>query len=269
MRVPTGVAIKGAGIGIWLIELFIEGKQDGEGEGPHYGDVHRSQRVQARERTRRRNQARDAAYVRERTVYFITNSPLVSEYALARLGSWWTKASCYFHRCLRSSAGRRGGLPRRLAYLEIISHDGPWFAAAQPAPSPIPGTERSYGAYLTRFSRNMGHNLSGLWRWEHSVPVSRRRVSSVYDAQPWQRTGPGEQKTASRSSIPRFDDCLLARLRERVFAEGKEGILCSSMFFDGWGRLHWVRHLSETRRASVATGQQHSHADLDPPSIVA
>ena len=94
------------------------------------------------------------------------------------------------------------------------------------------------GAYLA-FLKAHNHNFLRLWRWEHfKSQAAGGGFHLCMTPQPWQRTGPGLAKDGKpRFDLSRFDDAYFARLRERVFAAGKEGIYVAVMLFDGWG-LH-------------------------------
>lgn len=113
-------------------------------------------------------------------------------------------------------------------------HDG---LGPGPVCSQVP-EQNDYGAYLT-FLKAHGHNFIRLWRWEHfKSQAAGGGFHLCMTPQPWQRTGPGLAKDGKpKFDLSRFDDAYFARLRERVFAAGKEGIYVAVMFFDGWG-LH-------------------------------
>src|SRR5439155_27064794 len=92
------------------------------------------------------------------------------------------------------------------------------------AGGPGPRRNMDYDGFLQMLEDN-GHNFLRFWSWMHPKNAGWSETPTLFDPQPFARTGPGN----ANDGQPRFDlsvwnDAYFTRLRERVEAAGRRGI---------------------------------------------
>ncbi len=105
----------------------------------------------------------------------------------------------------------------------------------------LEGTPRrnmDYEGFL-RMLEDHGHNFLRFWSWMHPRRAAWAETPTLFDPQPFERTGPG----LARDGLPRFDlsrpnEAYFQRLRRRVEEAGTRGIYVGIMLFEAW-TLKW------------------------------
>ena len=97
-----------------------------------------------------------------------------------------------------------------------------------------PRRDMDYEGFL-QLLEDHGHNCMRFWSWMHVKNARWSETSTLFDPQPFARTGPG----LANDGLPRFDlsrwnDAYFSRLRERVERAGRKGIYAAVMFFEAW-----------------------------------
>jgi hypothetical protein len=101
----------------------------------------------------------------------------------------------------------------------------------------LEGTPRrnmDYEGFLQMLEDN-GHNFLRFWSWMHPKNAGWSETPTLFDPQPFARTGPGQ----ANDGQPRFDlsvwnDGYFDRLRERVEQAGRRGIYVGVTLFEAW-----------------------------------
>jgi hypothetical protein len=97
-----------------------------------------------------------------------------------------------------------------------------------------PRRNMDYAGFLDMMEEN-GHNFLRFWSWMHTRKAAWSETPTLFDPQPFTRTGPG----LAIDGEPKFDlsvwnGAYFARLRERVEEAGARGIYCGVMLFEAW-----------------------------------
>jgi hypothetical protein len=97
-----------------------------------------------------------------------------------------------------------------------------------------PRRNMDYDGFLQMLEDN-GHNFLRFWSWMHPKNAGWSETPTLFDPQPFARTGPGQ----ANDGQPRFDlsvwnDAYFTRLRERVEQAGHRGIYVGVMLFEAW-----------------------------------
>lgn len=97
-----------------------------------------------------------------------------------------------------------------------------------------PRKNMAYDAFL-QMLEDHGHNFLRFWQWQHTQYAAWCETRTVFDPQPFARTGPG----MANDGMPKFDlsawnEEYFARLRDRVERAGNRGIYVAIMLFEGW-----------------------------------
>jgi hypothetical protein len=101
----------------------------------------------------------------------------------------------------------------------------------------LEGTPRrnmDYAGFL-QMLEDHGHNFLRFWSWMHPRNAGWSETPTLFDPQPFARTGPG----TANDGLPKFDlsrwnDAYFERLRDRVEQAGRRGIYVSVMLFEAW-----------------------------------
>jgi hypothetical protein len=98
----------------------------------------------------------------------------------------------------------------------------------------LPRRNMDYGGFL-QMLQDHGHNFMRFWSWMHLKNAAWSETSTLFDPQPFARTGPG----LANDGLPKFDlsrwnDAYFARLSERVEQAARRGIYAAVMFFEAW-----------------------------------
>ena len=101
----------------------------------------------------------------------------------------------------------------------------------------LEGTPRrnmDYDGFL-QMLEDHGHNFLRFWSWMHPRNAGWSDTPTLFDPQPFARTGPGlAQDGLPRFDLSRWNDAYFDRLRERVEMAGRRGIYVGVMLFEGW-----------------------------------
>ncbi|MBI3973312.1 MAG: hypothetical protein HY332_18735 [Chloroflexi bacterium] len=97
-----------------------------------------------------------------------------------------------------------------------------------------PRRNMDYAGFLDLLEE-CGHTFLRFWQWMHPRNARWSSETTLFDPQPYARTGPG----LANDGLPKFDltvwnDAYFARLRERVAAAGRRGIYVGVMLFEAW-----------------------------------
>ena len=80
-----------------------------------------------------------------------------------------------------------------------------------------------------------GHNFLRFWSWMHPKTAGWSETPTLFDPQPFARTGPGlAQDGQPRFDLSAWNDAYFTRLRERVEQAGRRGIYVGVMLFEAW-----------------------------------
>jgi hypothetical protein len=107
----------------------------------------------------------------------------------------------------------------------------------------LEGTQRrdmDYPGLLTMMA-DYGHNFLRFWSWMHTRNADWSETPTLFDPQPYARTGPGTANDGGpKFDLTRWNDAYFERLRERVIAAGERGIYVGVMLFEAW-TVKWPR----------------------------
>jgi hypothetical protein len=98
----------------------------------------------------------------------------------------------------------------------------------------LPRRNMDYDGFL-QMLEDHGHNFLRFWSWMHVRNAAWSETSTLFDPQPFARTGPG----LANDGLPKFDlsrwnDAYFDRLRERVDKAAWRGIYVGVMLFEAW-----------------------------------
>lgn len=107
----------------------------------------------------------------------------------------------------------------------------------------LEGTPRrsmDYAGFLDMMEEN-GHNFMRFWQWMHPKNAPWSDASTLFDPQPFARTGPGLAKDGRpKFDLSRWNDAYFTRLRDRIEMAGRRGIYASVMLFEAWS-IKWAK----------------------------
>jgi hypothetical protein len=97
-----------------------------------------------------------------------------------------------------------------------------------------PRRNTDYAGFLQALEDH-GHNYLRFWQWMHPRTAAWNQTPTLFDPQPFERTGPG----VANDGLPRFDlsrpnQAYFDRLRDRVIQAGDRGIYVGVMLFEAW-----------------------------------
>lgn len=103
-----------------------------------------------------------------------------------------------------------------------------------------PRRNTDYAGFLDMLEE-CGHNFLRFWSWMQVKNANWSETSTLFDPQPFARTGPGNASDGRpRFDLSRWNDAYFDRLRQRVEMAGERGIYVSIMLFEAWA-IKWAR----------------------------